>query len=350
MRSILRLRWPAGAALLLLLIPVLLIVGATQGNSAEPLFLPVVSSCNFAPGSAPPSPQALIRVTPTGGIIASTYNANSFLITNQSADGSQIMSVRFDLSTSLLPDVVFDPNGGAGDNVAKDVTVDSDSGVGYDGRTFDQPRDGGFDIVLLEFGEFETGETFGFSVDIDPTSIKGGSSPGPNESGSVSGLEMSGATVTVKFMTPSGEAEYTTSLHPVAGSDSLGQAIVRSALPPAPHIEVLGLDTPTTTQDSTVLVQISGEPGALFTVWNMEAGLFTAGLPGGGFDLDPFEANSVVLIRPIEQETCWGTATIAMPLAKVLPEAGLNYLIAYQTDQAGLISPASNVEVVEFVP
>lgn len=66
MRSILRLRWPAGAALLLLLIPVLLIVGATQGNSAEPLFLPVVSSCNFAPGSAPPSPQALIRVTPTG--------------------------------------------------------------------------------------------------------------------------------------------------------------------------------------------------------------------------------------------------------------------------------------------
>lgn len=350
MSYFLHLRRARYIALPAMLIAILLVVGSTRGNSADTVFLPLLSACDFAPLTAPPSPQALIRVTPTGGIIASTFNANSFLITNQSADGSQIMSVRFDLSTSLLPDVVFDPNRGAGDNVAKDVTVDSDSGVGYARRTFDQPHDDGYDVVLLEFGEFDGGETFGFSVDIDPTSIKGGSSPGPNESGSVSGLEMSGATVTVKFTTPGGEAEYTTSLHPVAGNDSLGEVVVRSDLPPAPHIEVLGLNTPATTPDSTVLVQISGEPGALFTLWNMEAGLFTAGLPGGGFDLDPFEANSVVLIRPIQQETCWGTTTVTMPLAKVLPEAGLNYLIAYQTDQAGLISPASNVEVVEFAP
>ena len=87
--------------------------------------------------------------------------------------GSQIMSVRFDLSTSLLPDVGFDPNGGAGDNVAKDVTVDSDSGVGFATVvTFDQPRDGGFDIVLLEFGEFETGET-GFQLTVIQQALKG---------------------------------------------------------------------------------------------------------------------------------------------------------------------------------
>ena len=101
-------------------------------------------------------------------------------------------------------------------------------------------------------------------------------------------------------MTPSGEAEYTTSLHPLQAATASGKPLC-AARCPYPHIKCWVWATPTTTQSSTVLVQISGEPGALFTVWNMETSLFTAGLPGGGFDLDPFEANSVVLIQPIEQ-------------------------------------------------
>ena len=61
--------------------------------------------------------NALIAVTPGADddINASTYTSNSFQITNNSGASTKIQSVRFDLSTAMLPDVVFDPDGTAGD-------------------------------------------------------------------------------------------------------------------------------------------------------------------------------------------------------------------------------------------
>lgn len=341
--------WLILSVTLVLLVPLVTAV-ASPRNEGGRLFLPTIITCTFSPTVAPASPEALIRVTPGGGIIASTFNPDSIVITNQSAEGTRIQSVQIDLSSAVLPDIAFDPNGGAGDNIAKDVQVNTDTGVGYVGRTYDQPLDGGFQMLNLEFGEFDPGETFGFSVDIDPTSIKGGSSPGPNDSGSVSGLEMSAAQITVTFETDSGTETYTTTLHPIPGNDSEGRALVRNSLPPAPVLDVVGIDTPAVTAESTALVRVTGQPGSIIQLWTLEAGLFTEGIPGGGFDLDPFEANSVIAIRVTEQDQCIGTVTVSVPLLRGLPEAGLNHLFAVQTDTSGLISPTSNVEIVEFVP
>ncbi|NJO00506.1 MAG: hypothetical protein HC880_01415 [Bacteroidia bacterium] len=57
-------------------------------------------------------------------INASTYNAKSFVITNTSQDDQSIQSVTFDLSTNSLPEIVYDPDGKAGDKVAKGFTPD----------------------------------------------------------------------------------------------------------------------------------------------------------------------------------------------------------------------------------
>jgi hypothetical protein len=326
--------------------------GLGRSDSAEnAIYLPNVITCGFPATTAPESPEALIRITPYSGINASTFNKNSIRINNYSDKPIRIQEVRIDLSSALLPDIVFDPNGGAGDNVAKDVQVNTDSGTGFNGHTYEQPHDGGYDVLILNFGEFDAEEEFAFSVDVDPTSIKGSSAPGPNESGSVSGLEMAGARVSVTFETPGGIETFTTSLHTLDGDDSDGTAVVRNSLPGAPTLEVLGIDTPTTTSNSTALVRITGTRGATFRLWTMEAGLFVEGLPGGGFDIQPYEANSVIAIRRApDQQNCFGSATFEVPLSKSLPAAGLNHLIAYQIDQSGLISPASNVEILEFAP
>ena len=78
-----------------------------------------------AGGEAPPS--AMIAVG-APGLNSSTFNSGSFRVTNDSPGGQQIASVRLDLSTSVLPDLVFDPVGVAGDSLGKGFTVDADPG------------------------------------------------------------------------------------------------------------------------------------------------------------------------------------------------------------------------------
>src|SRR5690606_27782890 len=126
------------------------------------------------------------------------------IITNQSGDGVEITSVSFDLSTGILPDMVFDPTGTGGDATAKCLTANSGAAaVGYIvpanpcASPFSQPRQGGYDVMSLSFNDFAPGETFTFSVDIDPNSIQG--VPGAGNAGSVSGYELIGSTVTVTF-------------------------------------------------------------------------------------------------------------------------------------------------------
>ena len=155
--------------------------------------------------------EAFVAITPGGDILASSFEGNAFQITNQSLTGAQIVSISFDLRTSLLPDMVFDPNGDAGDALGKCFTPDTGAaatglltpGSAPDSCSvpYSSPHNGdvgqGFDVLTLEFGDFDPGETFGFSADVDPTSIKDGT--GTNQAGNVSGLELSGATVTLAF-------------------------------------------------------------------------------------------------------------------------------------------------------
>ncbi|QKY18919.1 hypothetical protein B4589_000485 [Halolamina sp. CBA1230] len=74
----------------------------------------------------------------------------------------------FDLSSSAMPDVVFDPEGTAGDSAAKGLNIDSQTGDGVgvvstdDADVFSQPHNGvngsdGYDVLTIEFTDFEPG-------------------------------------------------------------------------------------------------------------------------------------------------------------------------------------------------
>ena len=178
----------------------------------------------------------------------------------------------------------------------------------------------------IQFTDFGPGEFFNFSVDIDPTSIKGADAPGPNESGSVSGLEMTGATVTVTF---SDGSVQTTNLFREAGSANGGRAILTTGAPPKPTIQLLGAAPPVTLSNASQTVRVSGPVGATVSLLQAEAGLFTTGVPGGGFDLDPYEANSVIAVT--EKTAAIGSAgyvDIPITLTNSAAGAGLNHLVA----------------------
>ncbi len=154
------------------------------------------------PGTA----QARIIIDPPGsGIDGSTYGSGSFHVFNESTGGQKIQSVTFDLTTAILPDIVFDPSGTGGDVVGKGFTVDFNGGTGTITHShLDSFHNGiddqeGFDQLGIEYTDFGPGETMRFSIDNDPTSTKGTGAPGPHESASVSGLELTGSRVTVMF-------------------------------------------------------------------------------------------------------------------------------------------------------
>ena len=108
------------------------------------------------------SGAATIEVDSGGTISASsTYSSGSFKIINNSPSGQKIASVRVDISSALLPDVVFDPNGTAGDPVGKGFTADSGaSQTGLQGHVYGSPLHTGFQALDVAFTDFNPGEQF----------------------------------------------------------------------------------------------------------------------------------------------------------------------------------------------
>jgi hypothetical protein len=84
------------------------------------------------------------------------------------------------------------------------------------------------------------------------------------------------------------------------------------------------------------MVRVSGPAGSSVTLLQMEAGLYTAGLPGGGFDIDPFEANSIVAILE-RTAILGGSGSVDFPvtLLRSSPASGLNYFVAVMRDASG---------------
>ena len=67
-----------------------------------------------------------------------------------------------------------------------------------------------------------------------------------------------------------------------------------------------------------------------------EGGLFTEGLPGGGFDIDPFESNSAITTREYTAIIgAAGTVDVPIVLSRVLPDGGLNHVTAVFDDHYG---------------
>jgi hypothetical protein len=302
----------------------------------------------------PATSQARVQITPPGGINASTFTPGSFQIENTSQEGQQITAVRIDLSTSVFPDMVFDPDGTAGDLVAKGFTVDSDAGVGLVGHSFtafhnDLDPDDGYDVLEIQFTDFAPGEVFTFSIDNDPTSIKGSAAPGPGESGSVSGLELAGATVAVEF---DDGFTHTVQTFQTPGSVSGSENMVRRGGPPKPGISALGIpEDPVVVSAAQQTLRVSGPGGTDVSLLVVEGALYTQGLPGGGYDLDPFEANTAILVQEINAVvSTTGFVDIPITLTDSDPNGGLNYIVAVLLDTDGMTGRLSDVIELEYDP
>ena len=292
---------------------------------------------------------ATLAVTAGGGLNASTYSGGSFQLANTSAGGQKITRAIIDLGGVMIPDMVFDPAGTAGDLTAKPFSVDSDPGVGAISHALSVPHgNGGFEVLTIDFAGsgFDPGETLGFSIDADPTSIEGVTAPGPGEAGSVSGLELVGATVTVEFDDGS---SHTASLYS-DGSAGGGFATMNAAVAVAPGLQMLGQSLPATVSAAAQTVRITGPAGATARLLIVEAALFEQ--PGGGVDLQPFEANSAVARQEITGIVLNGSGVADVPvtLTRSGVESGLNHLVAVLDGAAVLTSPALVVELDPVQP
>ncbi len=293
---------------------------------------------------------AKIQVTPDQDIDASTFEGDSIRIDNLSTGNQKIEKVVIDLSTGILRDMVFDPTSGAGDTIAKDFTVNSGgSDTGFTTNTFSSAHDTGFDKLEINFNDFDPGERFGFSVDIDPTSIQGVTAPGPNESGSVSGLELTGATVTVTF---DNAAEYTGYLFAQSNSVSGAQARIRANLPTAPGASIPGIATfPTTVSDASLPVKITGSHEDSIKILTVESGLFVTGVPGNGFDLDANETNSIInLSQSSASVDNNGSVFIPVNLTHTIPGEGQNMLVFTKRESDGATGAIKTLGPIQFTP
>jgi hypothetical protein len=284
-------------------------------------------------------------------IDASTFGGGSFSVTN--TGDTDVTSVSIDLSESAIPDAVFDPDGTAGDVTAKGVEIDSESGDGVgvvstaDGDVFSQPHNGvdnaeGYDVLTLEFTDFNPGETLTFSTDIDPTTIKGVSTTGGK--GSISGLELSGSAVTVTSSSATVSNDLFTD-----GSVGGSQAAVSTDAPAAPTLGVDGVTLQTTDfpahQAATVssasqTLTLSGPAGATVELLAIEA----SAPPSDGYDVDAYEADNAeaVSTQTVTLDSN-GEATVQVSLS----ETNLNYFQAAVQDGSGATGAVSQTVVLD---
>ncbi len=328
---------------LLILALVAVVAAHAAPSQSDRAHLPVIlhGEMPTPPPTPPPAPYsaaAAVYITPRTEINASTFNPGSFIVVNESLNGERLTELRIDLSTAIFPDMVYDPYGLAGDTVAKDVFDDGSAGLDFD-HHYESPHDDGYDVLVFAFSRFSPNKEFRFSVDVDPTSIRGVGAPGPHETGSVGGLELVGATITATFDdgTAVTNQVYRMDDPGSASSNHSGAvAVLRAGLPGRPQIEIPGVVAPSAVAQANQTVRVSGPVGRPVVVLVVEGGLFTAGVPGGGFDLQPFEANTALNAREYSGVIGpTGVVEIPIVLSNVLPEGGLNHITAVFDDHYG---------------
>jgi hypothetical protein len=138
----------------------------------------------------------------------------------------------------------------------------------------------------------------------------------------------------------------------IPGSNSGSEARLRADLPPSPQVSLISAPPPpATVNDANQITRISGpawQPGMLLV---LEGGLFLEGVPGGGFDVKPYDANSVVVIHDYDVSTGpGGFADNRVILSRSLPQAGLNYFVAAFDNHYGMMGLSSEPLTLELVP
>jgi hypothetical protein len=273
---------------------------------------------------------------------SSTYSSGSFRIENLSSNGQHIERVRFDLRSALLRDLAFDPDGLAGDRVGKDLTIDSPGEVQVAGHAFLQPRSGGYDVLEIEFSSFPPGAVLRFSVDIDPTSIRGEPAPGPGASGSVSGLELAGAAVEVTLddrVLLRGET------FPTSGSLTGSTVLLNGTTLSRPLVDLLGAQS---VADPQEVLRVHAPAGTEIRLLVAEAGRFVG--EQGGFDLQPDETNSLLAVTEHAATVSEaGYVDLPVSLTRSAPEGGWNVITAVARSE-GATSRLAPTRVVRLAP
>lgn len=313
-------------------------VFASSGDSGTP-FQADFETIRIEEGTL--SAAAYLAVSPNTGINTSTFATGSFSITNTSTGGEKITNLTLDVSDSQISDVVYDPDGTAGDVTAKALTPDSGTlETGFASGTFDKFQNGvdsddGYQRLTLSFTDFDPGETFTFSMDLDPNSIKGTVTPGPGESGSIAGVELSGSNATVSF--DNGATLASTVFKQLTTTTKVGggEALFQTGRPATVSVTPSAGTSPVTTSSPTASVILSGPPDATVRLMKMEAGLFEQA--GGGYNLSDGDVNSAVLVEETTHTLgASGQIEVDVALTKTTPESGVNLFSAVAVDENGV--------------
>mgnify|MGYP006275073891 CR=1 FL=1 len=352
-------------------------VGVVSSSHNDQPFGATWDFLNVYEGAIESAGEAFVEVLADAGLHSSTYAGNQAIkLHNLSPDGLQITGVSIDLSTGILPDIVWDPTGAGGDAVASCITP-VDSLIGKTGllnatdlcdAPYSQPHDGGYDVLTLQFDDFDPGEHFAFSGDIDPNSIKDVS--GAGNSGAVSGIELAGALVTVWF---NDGTSISGNLFD-QGSQGGSQAYLTYPTHAAPQITMPELQVTATYRgiaggrinSADQVIQVEGTPGHHVTLLQLDAQLYiNSGAPPYGITTDdpffPFYTNKAEAYPPLytAQIGSNGLAEIPVTLLETVPQddgngTGNNHFLAissatpYQVDQPH--SKTSNILVAQLDP
>lgn len=296
--------------------------------------------------SALAAPQATLSINSANGPLETSSSCcafggqGAFKVTNESSSGEQITRIVIDAANgpAVFPDIVFDPDDDtpAGDVVSFDYTqmAGSTSAGVTSSAVYASPNGGGFNVLDISAGGLGPAETLGFAIDMDPTSIQG--APGTASGGHIAAVEIHGATVSITFS--NGETLSTDVIgDPVPPNGWKAKAVLRAGVKSAPILtRAGGGSSPATVTFATQSLVVSGAPGETGVIYVAEGNLSVESAPGGGFDLDPFEANKAKGFQKIAFTIgAGGTATVPVTLTRTAdglarPDSlGLNYITAY---------------------
>ncbi|RYD63501.1 MAG: hypothetical protein EOP83_12015, partial [Verrucomicrobiaceae bacterium] len=230
-------------------------------------------------------------------------------------------------------------------------------------HTFGAPHNGvdggdGYSLITVNCSglDFVSGSLLKFSSDIDPLSIKMTPTPvmgpGPFESGSISGMEIIGSTVTVTFDDGTVRKSRLAGLPGTSNANKGSMSILATSQLPTPAISVAGHASPfTTTTQPTV--RIVGTPGAIAKVGVFRSALRlddgTLTVPG--YQIDPFETNRVEAFD-FSDTIIGANGYVDLPLSLNYDEVlgGIHMVTAFVADGSGNRSATSNVLTIEYDP